>query len=291
MNARQRPLEIELDAAETTAWYEERARLQAELASLRDRADRCARERDELMSHLAHELRGPLNTICGWVQLLRAGRLDAVQHERACDSIARGVQAQTVLIDRVLDASRLLRGAITLARSRVDLASCVLAAVDDLRSTAATKSIEIVTSLEARLPVDGDPARLHQIFTHILGNAIRHTPERGRIMIVASLQPGTAVVRIADSGSGIASSALESIFEPFARSQAGESPTRVQGKSLGLGLALARKLADLHGGHIRAFSEGIGRGSTFIVSLPLADASGKPRSANRTFAQEHADQP
>lgn len=256
-------------------WHEERAALLSELEAARRTAADSARQRDELFSAIAHELRGPLNSIFGWTQLLQGGRLDADQQARALDAIVRGTQAQTRLIDHLLDISRALGGRLRISPARLDASEPLQGAVDAVIERAAAKGVVIVTFIDAGVHVHADAPRLRQLFGHLLDNAVRCTPQGGTVGVHLAAEHGMATIRIEDSGIGIEPDALAQVFEPFRR--ADPAAGRSAGRGLGVGLALARATAALHGGSIEARSAGRDRGAAFNVRLPLAAIDDTPR--------------
>lgn len=222
------------------------------------------RLKDEFLAVLSHELRTPLNVIVGEVWRLRQGRLDEEQARRAWEALERNVRLQTRIIDDLLDTSRIGSGKISLDMQEVDLHVLVAPLVDELRTSA--PAVQVRADLQ-RAVVQGDPARLQQIVSNLLSNAAKFTPPGGSIEIAVSPEGDNAVVRVTDTGVGIAPAFLPHVFDRF--SQADASPRRSH-RGLGLGLAIVRQLVELHGGTIDASSAGEGRGSTFQVTLPLA---------------------
>jgi PAS domain S-box-containing protein len=252
----------------------------------RAEAEAANRVKDEFLAILSHELRTPLNPILGWARLLRSGKLDATKTELAAETIERNAKLQTQLIEDLLDISRILRGKLSLGIEQVDLAATVQAAIETVRLAAEAKSIQIQTTFGS-LPgqVMGDPNRLQQVVWNLLSNAVKFTPSGGRIEIgLSSIHPSTseitlselmddskplppyAQLQVKDTGSGISPGFLPHVFEYFRQSDS--SITRTFG-GLGLGLAIARHLVELHGGAIQAESLGEGKGATFTVILPL----------------------
>jgi PAS domain S-box-containing protein len=263
--------------------------LAARAEEARRTAEGMNRSRDELLYVVAHQLRGPLNSIYGWVQLMQGGKLDVQQQERALAAIARGTHAQTRLIDELLDASQVMRGDIQLERSTLDVALVVHGVLDSVRSAAAAKEIVLDSALGSGAFVAADPERLRQVFGNLLDNAIRLTPPKGRIEVQLLRDNKEAVVCISDSGPGISASRLPQIFAPFQPSR--EPGSRQPGRGLGLGLALARRLAEEHNGSITARSagSGLGIGATFTVRLPLLDQAAGP-SPQGAFMHNHDTQ-
>jgi len=254
------------------------ARKRAEQA-LREQAEQLAeanRLKDEFLATLSHELRTPLNSILGWAQLLSTGVLDSKTTEKAIGAIARNAHAQTKLINDILDVSRIITGKLRLDLQTVGLDRVIAAAIDSIRPAADAKKIRLASSLRARPVLVGDPDRLQQIFWNLLANAVKFTPAGGEVRVEVD-QPGSKiVVRVADTGSGIAPEFLPYVFERF--SQLDTSTRRVHG-GLGLGLAIVRHLTELHGGTVKADSPGEGRGATFTVTLPVRAVQARPSEA------------
>jgi len=223
---------------------------------------------------LSHELRTPLTSIVGWVRILRVRSDEPAVVAQATDVIERNATLQARLIEDLLDVSRIVTGKLALERCAVDLGDVVRAAVDIVRPAAETKRISIDLILEADGPVDGDAARLQQIVHNLLTNAIKFTPENGRITLRVDRTVSDAVITVADTGKGISGEFLPYVFEAFR--QADTPPTRVAGSGLGLGLAIVRHLVELHGGTVHAESDGQGQGARFTVRLPANDGQPRP---------------
>lgn len=249
----------------------ERKRTREELRENARRLEEASRMKDEFLATLSHELRTPLNAILGWSELLLQGSLDNDQTRRALEVIARNARAQTALIADVLDVSRITSGRLRLSLKDIDVVEPLRAALDTVRPAAEARRIQVVEGVIEQTPLRGDPDRLQQIFWNLLSNAVKFTPEGGRIDVTARRDEGHAIVEVRDNGEGLEPAALEHLFERFW--QADRSTSRRHG-GLGLGLAIVRHLVELHGGQIRADSEGLGRGTVFQVSLPT-----RPRAA------------
>jgi signal transduction histidine kinase len=238
---------------------EQAARLEAEAAN---------RAKDEFIAMISHELRTPLGAILIWTQLLRTEELDAAATSRAAGMIERSTKALAQLIDDLLDASRIIAGKLTLEPRPVDLASVLEAALEGAQYAARAKAITLEKRIDGTLPpVSGEAGRLQQVLANLLTNAIKFTPEGGRVEAALGRLGDHARICVTDTGNGIAAEFLPFIFERF--SQADSTSTRKQ-KGLGLGLAICRHLVELHGGTIEAASPGDGLGTTFTVTLPLA---------------------
>ena len=238
---------------------EQKARLDAEAAN---------RAKDEFIAMISHELRTPLGAILIWAQLLRTEELDAAATSRAVGMIERSTKTLAQLIDDLLDVSRIIAGKLTFEARPVDLKYVVEAAADAAQPAAQTRGVTIERLVEPAVPaISGDAGRLQQVVGNLVANAIKFTPEGGRIRVTLERVAGHARVRVADTGIGINPEFLPFIFERFR--QADTTSTRKQ-KGLGLGLAIARHIVEMHGGSIEAESKGEGEGSTFTVTLPLA---------------------
>jgi PAS domain S-box-containing protein len=228
------------------------------------------RRKDEFLATLSHELRTPMTSVLGWARMLKLG-LSESEARDAVDAIERSAMMQAQMIDDVLDVSRIVAGKMTFRPSPVDLCSVLNAAMTTVHPAAAAKGIEILSSLPTVAPcVLGDEGRLQQIIWNLLSNAVKFTPRGGAITI--RLVSAGPVVRLTvqDNGKGIDPSYLPHAFEPF--SQEDGTTTRSH-EGIGLGLSIVRSLVELHGGTIRAASEGVGHGATFTVELPAIEAA------------------
>ncbi|MGE5357713.1 MAG: CHASE domain-containing protein [Bacteroidales bacterium] len=251
------------------------------------RAETANRAKDDFLATLSHELRTPLNAILGWAAMLRAGRLTAEQQERGLDVIARNARTQAQLIDDLLDVSRIITGKLRVDARPASLAASVRAALDAVRPSAEAKGLALEFDARTEGPLLGDPDRLQQIAWNLLSNAIKFTPAGGCVTATLTEHDKTLVLAVSDTGTGIDSAFLPLVFERFR--QHDSSTTRAHG-GMGLGLAIVRHLVELHGGSIRAESEGEGRGSTFTVTLPLlaedaaaaTNSSAQPETGSKT---------
>ena len=229
------------------------------------------RMKDEFLMTLSHELRTPLNAILGWSSIVTARPTDDPLLAKALDAIDRNARAQTKLINDLLDISRIVSGKLRLTRASVDVRTVVEGAVDAVRVSCESKRIAVSLSVPAELPrVVGDPDRLQQIVWNLLSNAVKFTPEGGQIAIDARSSGGAVEVSVSDNGCGIAADFLPHVFDRFR--QADASSTRAH-SGLGLGLAIARQLTELHGGTVQASSAGIGKGATFVLRFPAGTAT------------------
>lgn len=257
------------DVTERKTAERERAQLYARERMARREAETANRAKDEFLATLSHELRTPLTSILGWVRMLRAGHLDEANFARALETIQRSAQSQAHLVDELLDVSRVVTGKLRLETKPVSLTPIIESALDTVRPTAEAKSIELLASIEkGDHYVSGDSDRLHQIFWNILANAIKFTPKGGRVTIEVGGDDSNAEIVVSDNGIGIKKEMLPHVFERFR--QGDSSMTRAYA-GLGLGLAIARHLVELHGGTVSAESPGPGAGSTFRVTLPMVE--------------------
>jgi signal transduction histidine kinase/CheY-like chemotaxis protein len=259
-------------------WAEEkRIQMLAREQEARQQAETANRIKDEFLAVLSHELRSPLNPILGWSKLLRNGKLNAAKTAQALEIIERNAQLQSQLIEDLLDVSRILRGKLSLNMAPVNLASTIKAALETVRLAAEAKSIQIQTVFDQTIgQVLGDAARLQQVIWNLLTNAVKFTPEGGRVEILLQPIGSQAQIQVKDTGKGISPDFLPHVFEYFR--QADATTTRTFG-GLGLGLAIVRHLVELHGGTVQVDSPGEGQGATFTVKLPLIkDKSGRHKA-------------
>jgi len=253
-------------AADRIAVAIDHARLfEAERAARAD-AERANRIKDQFLATLSHELRTPLTSMLGWLRMLRSGRLDERTEARALETVERSTRAQAQLINDLLDISRIVSGKLTMELVAVDADEVVAAALEAVRPLAEAKSVALTHQRTANpAVVQGDAGRLQQVVWNLLSNAIKFTPENGAVRAVVAAGETEVSIAVTDTGKGIAPELLPEIFERFRQ----DSVTRTQG-GLGLGLAIVRHLVGLHGGRVSAESEGVGRGATFVVHLPLS---------------------
>jgi signal transduction histidine kinase len=248
-----------------------RAALLEREQTARRAAEALNRAKDEFVATVSHELRTPLNAIYGWVALLKAGTLDAGGQKHALEVIDRNTRAQGQLVEDLLDMSRVIRGSIRLEMQPVDVAGVLEAAVESVRPTAAARRIAIALDSGPEATVYADHSRLQQVLWNLLANALKFTPSGGRIHASAAIEGSEAVVRITDSGTGIAPEFLPHLFDRFTQ-ESGDATREYAG--LGIGLSLVRHLTELHGGTVAAASAGKDQGATFTVRLPLLDRAG-----------------
>lgn len=228
-----------------------------------------SRAKDEFLAMSSHELRTPLTSILGWSELLVTGGLDADTQREALESIRQSARAQSRLIDDMLDVSRLLTGKLELNSEPVDVSAALLLAISAITPAAERKNLTLEKSFaRGASRVDGDPTRLQQIFWNILANAVKFTPDGGRISIRLFSTDSRIHIVVSDSGQGISPEFLPRVFDSL--SQERGSSTRAHG-GLGLGLSIVKQLVQMHGGTVRAESAGEGKGATFAVSLPARE--------------------
>jgi signal transduction histidine kinase/CheY-like chemotaxis protein len=253
--------------AELQAQIEERSRLLSSEKLARNEAERANRLKDEFLATISHELRNPLNAIMGWAHMMRLGKLNEANTERAVETIYRNAKSQTQLVADLLDVSRIISGKLRLDVRTVDLINIVNAAIDSIRPATEAKGIRLHTILDpAAGPISGDADRLQQIVWNLLTNAVKFTPKGGRIQVKVQRVDSQVEVVVTDSGVGISQEFLPFVFDRFR--QADASSTRIHG-GLGLGLSIVRQLVDLHGGSVSVQSEGEGKGATFTITLPF----------------------
>jgi signal transduction histidine kinase/ActR/RegA family two-component response regulator len=262
---------VERESAEV-----ERQKLLDGERAARAQAEHMIRTKDEFLATLSHELRTPLNAVLGWSQLLRAGKMGPNDLARGLEVIERNARAQAKLVEDLLDMSRIISGKARLDVRSVDLAVVIDAAIEAVRPAAQAKSIRISKSVDlASSQTSGDPARLQQIIWNLLSNAIKFTPSGGSVDVTLRRVDDDVEIAVTDTGQGISPEFMPHVFERFR--QADPSVTRVH-SGLGLGLAIARHLVELHGGTVRATSEGSGRGAVFSIRLPGTPEQSRERA-------------
>jgi PAS domain S-box-containing protein len=246
----------------------EKEQMLASERAARAAAERTGRVKDEFLATLSHELRTPLNAILGWAQVLR--QLGPVPEPlvNGLAAIDRNARMQAQLIADLLDMNRIVSGKMRLDVQRVELPVVIHAALDSMRPAAEAKGVRIQTLLEPMPePIHGDPARLQQVIWNLLSNAVKFTPKGGRVQVVLARVGSNVEISVSDTGQGLDPSFLPHVFERF--TQADASAAREHG-GLGIGLSIVKQLVELHGGTVHAVSEGIGKGATFSVRLPVA---------------------
>jgi len=279
---------ISRDITERKRAEESRIELAREQAA-RAEAEQANRLKDEFLATLSHELRTPLTAILGWAKMLADGFIAETGKAEAFAAIYRNARAQAQLIDDLLDVSRIITGKLRIEVRPIDLASVVEAAVSVVRPAASAKGIQLQAVYDPWTgAVSGDPDRLQQVVWNLLSNAVKFTPSEGRVQVQLSRTDSQAHITVSDTGAGIAPEFLPHVFDRFRQADMGT--TRRHG-GLGLGLAIARHLVELHGGTVEAESAGVGQGTTVSVRLPLLTA-GDAASVNTDEAgSKHAVAP
>jgi PAS domain S-box-containing protein len=244
----------------------ERKRLENDLRRRADDLAAANRAKEDFLATLSHELRTPLNAMLGWTRLLRMGKLDGVAMARALETIERNARVQEQLIADILDVSRIVTGRLRVDLRPIELQPVVDAAIDALRPAAQAKGVHLTSEIGAAPTVMGDPDRLQQVFWNLLANAIKFTPAAGRVNVSIDRDGPCIEVNLTDTGEGIEASLLPYVFDRF--TQGDVTVTRSHG-GLGLGLSIVRHIVELHGGQVSASSDGLNRGATFTVRLPI----------------------
>jgi len=268
-------LQAERIAAQREQLMERRLELQIQQAH-RAAAERANKIKDQFLAMISHELRTPLNAIMGWTELLSKFDLDEERMRRAVATIQRNAEAQKRLVDDLIDISTMLTGKFRLQLGAVDLAAVVQTALETARPAAEKKRIELAARLEPVEPLQGDTARLQQILGNLMTNAFKFVPEGGKVTVSLRRAGERAEIEVADTGIGIAPENLPHVFERFWQA---DRPATTETAGLGLGLAIAEQLAQLHGGALRVASPGVGKGAVFTLALPLSAAAQQRRGA------------
>jgi PAS domain S-box-containing protein len=264
-----------------TALYDQQGTLRGFAKVTRDMSERrkvealleADRQKNEFLALLAHELRNPLAPIRSAVHLLGQPNLDASMAERARGIVERQIRHMGRLLDDLVDVARLSRGRLELQRERVEVQAAIDHALEATQSLFNERQHQVsVAAASEPLWIHADPMRLEQILVNLLGNAAKYTDPGGRIWIMAEKQAETALIRVKDAGIGIEAVMLPRVFDLFVQA---ERRTHRSVGGIGIGLTLVRQLADLHGGTVEAFSAGPGKGSEFVVRLPLAKTDGE----------------
>jgi len=234
----------------------------------RAEVERVSRVKDEFLANLSHELRTPLNAILGWAQLLKPGKSSDAEMVEGLEIIRRNALVQGQLIEDLLDMSRIVSGKLRLNVQRVEMPAVIARAVESVQLAAHSKGVRVEVVVDPIAgPVTGDPNRMQQVVWNLLTNAIKFTPKGGKVQIVLERASSHVELSISDTGKGISARFLPHVFERFSQSD----PTRTRSHSgLGLGLAIVKNLVELHGGSVIAKSAGGGKGSTFVVLLPIS---------------------
>lgn len=252
-----RKREIELERAQL---------LEREQVARRD-AERLNRLKDEFLATVSHELRTPLQAMMGWAHILRNENVDREHLRKGLETIERNAKAQSQLIDDILDVSGIIAGKVRIRADAFDVANVIEAALETVRPASRAKGVEVVSNLPLDIgSIVGDADRLQQVVWNLLSNAVKFTPRGGRVTIGVHRSDSQLAITVSDTGKGISDEFLPSVFERFRQADSGSN--RNFG-GLGLGLAIVRHLVELHGGTVEASSAGEGKGSTFVVQLPI----------------------
>src|SRR5215213_10054574 len=265
-----------------------------ELATVYDSEKRATDEtveanhaKDFFLAFVSHELRSPLNAILGWSKILLTKKVEEATRKNALETIERSAKLQTKLINDLVDSARVASGKLRLEFHPTNLCEVVRVAYQAQKPVAETHGLEFTFSNDCdEVIVFGDAGRLQQVFTNLISNAIKFTPDGGKISIGLKRTAETVAVHIKDTGHGIDPEALPNIFRQFSQGEIGRSRSNT---GLGLGLSIVKILVNKHGGAVSAFSEGLGKGAEFIVTLPLTNSKlrEEPTVAEETVSSSH----
>jgi signal transduction histidine kinase len=234
-------------------------------ATLLEQAEAANRAKDEFVAMVTHDLRTPLNAILGWSQLLRKLKLDEAGIVRGIESIEQSAKFQEKLLEDLQDITRIVQGQLKLQLKEVNLVDVIQAALETAYPLAYDKNLCLEAIFDTSIePISGDPKRLQQVLGNLLSNAIKFTPEGGRVELRLEQVDRFAQITVSDTGCGIGADFLPYVFERYQQAKSAR-----QKDGLGLGLAIARHLVELHNGTIEVTSSGINQGATFTVKLPL----------------------
>jgi PAS domain S-box-containing protein len=232
-----------------------------------EKAEHDSQLKDEFLATLSHELRTPLHAILGWTRVLESKRLSPERVEHATAAIGRSASALAHMIDDLLDTSRIVEGAVRVALRPVDLATVAQGALDAVRPLATSKNVQVAfDAVGGARTVNGDADRLQQVIWNLLANAIKFTPEGGRVHVVIEAVNDHMELRVVDTGCGISPEFLPHVFERFRQA---DGATTQRHTGLGLGLGIVLQFVELHSGTVDATSDGPGRGATFTIRLPI----------------------
>jgi PAS domain S-box-containing protein len=258
----------------------EREQLLESERAARSHAERLSHIKDEFLATLSHELRTPLNAILGWSALLRQQALPDQERTRGLETIERNARVQAQIINDLLDMSRIVSGKLHLDVQPIYLQDVISAAIETVRPSVEARHIRVTTLLDSTIGrTRGDPNRLQQVLWNLLTNAVKFTPQGGRIHVVLERVSSHVEITVADSGIGIKAEFLPYVFDRFR--QADASTTRRFG-GLGLGLSIVRNLVEMHGGTVSVRSQGENQGTTFTIALPLLGVDTEPSRRRRT---------
>jgi PAS domain S-box-containing protein len=247
------------------------ARRRAEEATVaqrtaREQAEQASRAKDEFLALVSHELRTPLNAIVGWTQILKSEGDFSEDLREGLEVIERNALVQAQLIEDLLDMGRIMSGKMRLDVQNVILSQMIEAALDTARPAADARGLRLQKVLDPTVIVAGDPGRLQQVFWNLLINAIKFTPKGGSVRVIMQRINSHVEISVIDTGQGMTAAFLAHAFERFSQSDSAQTQ---QTNGLGLGLSIVKSIVEIHGGAIRATSEGEGKGSTFTVELPI----------------------
>ena len=284
LNARRMPLTVDRptllllaveDVTERTRIEHERADLLTREQHVRVEAEAATTAKDKFLAILSHELRTPLNAMLGWTRMLRTQKLGKVDAAHGLEVIERNALLQVRLIEDLLDVSRIVSGAMRLETRPIMLAPVVHATLDTMQPAAAAKGVVLHGAVDEQAgPIQGDPARVQQIVSNLVSNAIKFTPSGGRVDVRLARRSAAAEISVRDTGRGIPAEQLSQVFSRF-----GMAHTASQSHGgMGLGLSIVRHLVELHGGTVQAESAGPGHGATFTVTLPFTDERPRPEA-------------
>ena len=245
-----------------------RSQFEDELLKAKKEAEAATLAKDEFLSVVSHELRTPLNAILGWTQILQKKQPDAETVSHAIETIERSARVQGKLIEDILDLARITSGKLSMEIRRIDLANVIASAVEIIEPAANAREIGLKTVIDANGTVSGDGSRLQQVLWNLLSNAVKFTPNGGSVQVKLERVDSGMEVSVSDSGQGISADFLPHVFERFRQV---DNSTTKRHSGLGLGLAITRHIVEMHGGAIRAESEGENRGATFTINLPAVD--------------------
>jgi signal transduction histidine kinase len=251
-----------------------RARAYDAAITARVRAENATRRKDEFISILSHELKNPMMPILNWASALSKGTVPAGKQNQAINAIVRNVRELNYLIEDLFDAARIRSGKLRLQPGQMRIQNVAQEALTTVQQTAESKNLRITSEISAAIPpFTGDARRLRQVLVNLLNNAVKFTPEGGGVNLVVRRRGDKAECIVSDTGQGIERKFLPFVFDRF---QQEDRPSTVRAGGLGLGLGIAREIVDLHDGSIKAFSEGPGKGSTFVLRLPIRAHCGGP---------------
>ncbi|HVS33862.1 MAG TPA: HAMP domain-containing sensor histidine kinase, partial [Thermoanaerobaculia bacterium] len=240
-----------------------------EIERAHEQADRA---KDEFLATLGHELRSPMTAISGWIQMLKMGEIDPAQAADALSMIESSTKVQAHIIEDLMDVSRIIAGKVMIDPEVIELGPVVANVVATFRPSAALEGVQLSSDIcNEPLTAWADASRLQQVGWNVVSNAIKFTPRGGSVHVSLERLDRSAVIRVRDTGRGIPGELLPHVFERYRQAEAGEI-TVGEYRGLGLGLAIVKHLVERHEGKIEAFSEGIGRGSEFVITLPLRSA-------------------